>query len=139
MRVVGWRQSPISATPLDPSAAQAGNDMNSWSPVTAGDLPAPAPQSGQTLFATTLTLPRRVAAEGGTLRLAGVTGRATVHLDGKAVARKTGAATAAMTAAIAPGAATRRLAILIEAEQGMRAGLPGLVFVETGDGSPPPR
>ena len=73
---------------------------------------------------------QRVAANGGTLRFAAVTGRGTLWIDGKQVAQKADAATGSWEVPINAGKAPREIALILEAAPGERTGLPGVVGVE---------
>jgi beta-galactosidase len=122
-----WRQSPLSASRPEIAAPADANDMNSWASVTAGANPGLAEANGFFLVSTRLRPSKALAARGGFLDFDGVNGRAVVWVDNKLAARKTTPGVEPFRAPLAPGSGERVIVLLIEAVQGQRSGLPGVV------------
>lgn len=129
LRITGWRQSPATTIRPDPRQGLADNDMNSWTPVTAGTPPAPAASAGYSLLSASVRLPARYAKRGGVVRLEGVTGRAELWLDNARVAEKADAGTGPIEARYPPGARTLQITLLVQQAAGQAAGLAGLAFL----------
>jgi len=128
--VQGWRMSPVSTTAPDPNQELADSDQNSWTTVRDGDL-----QSFVGGNFAVLRSPFRPSwtalANGGTIRFAGITGRAEVWIDGKSAGRKDDFATAPFAVPFPPGKARERtLSVLVETRPNEPAGLSGPVTVE---------
>ncbi|WP_395397348.1 beta-galactosidase GalA [Novosphingobium sp. BL-8A] len=132
MPIADWRRSALFPQKPDPALAPVDGDNNSWDFVRSG-VAAPVGGGGWRSYRTRFTPWKKIAAQGGTLHFAQITGAAEVWLDGKLVARKTDAAAAPLTAAIPPEAGTngapRTLAVLVEAKDGAPSGLTGRVYV----------
>jgi beta-galactosidase len=123
----GWRSSPLSPTPVDPSLRPAGTDMNSWGWVTPGTRAKAAEQTGYMLYATDVRAFARVRKHGGRLELLEVTGPCQVYIDGRKVAEKTTGAPGPLRVAFPAGEAVSRLSVLCPLTAGQPHGLSGVV------------
>lgn len=122
--ILGWRRSPSFATAPDPALAPPPSDNNSWDFTRSGGAVTDAKASFR-LYRAPLPVRRRVVAEGGTLSFARIDGRATIFIDGRQVATKTGFAAGPLVAAVPAGA--KIVAVLVEAQPNTRSGLTGPV------------
>jgi beta-galactosidase len=130
MRLKTWGASPVLANKPGPEPRTADGTLIAWQSVLAGVLPPEASGDGFILFTHTLKPGRKLAANGGTLRFASVTGRGSLWIDGKQVAEKATPATGILEAAIAPGSKPHEIAVILEAKEGDRIGFPGVIIVE---------
>ncbi|MGV7207668.1 beta-galactosidase GalA [Oxalobacteraceae bacterium A2-2] len=125
----GWRISPASKERPDPNRQLAANDMNTWEP---GQPPMVdgATVGGYRVYRTEFT-PRGPAAEGkGRIRFEKVAGKAEAWLDGVLIGKKDKYEVRDWRIDLPAGAAKRQLNVLVEAEPGKEAGIPGPVLVE---------
>jgi beta-galactosidase len=118
-----WRRTPFVAEAPDPREVYPTQQWRRLSYVRTGRLEEAPPQRAFTLIQGRFMPRRDVAVGGGTLRLAGVIGRAELWLDGVRVAVKTDPAEAPMTARVPAGGQERVVTILLEAGAGEAAGL----------------
>lgn len=126
-----WRRSPAMAARPSPDLVPGEGDNNSWAFVRPG-VAARADDSARWRIYRTAVWPwRRVAAEGGTLRFAGIAGRAELWVDGRRLADKADTATGALVATLPPDEGARRIALLVEAAPGVPSGIVGLVTLGT--------
>nr|WP_086489879.1 beta-galactosidase GalA [Novosphingobium panipatense] len=128
MPIADWRRSALFPQRPDPALGPVDGDNNSWDFVRSG-IAAPAGNAGWRSYRTRFTPWKKVAAAGGALHFAEITGAAEVWLDGKLAARKTDAAVGALTATIPPGSGVRTLVVLVQAAEGKPSGLTGRVYV----------
>ncbi|KQU49597.1 beta-galactosidase [Sphingomonas sp. Leaf339] len=126
MTIREWRRSSLYSTRPSPELAPADGDNNSWGFV-RGNSPTPADKGGWRVYRTVVTPWRRIAADGGMIRLAAVSGQAELWVDGKQVATKTSATTGPIEAAFPAGAGPRRIVLLVNAAAGAASGIVGPV------------
>lgn len=127
MTIRDWRRSPVFAAKPDPAVAPADGDNNSWAFVRSGN-PTPArAEGGWQVYRAGVTPWRRIAAEGGTIALAVVAGRAELWIDGVQVARKDTPAPGPLTGRMPAGKGVRQVVLLVEAMPGATSGIVGKV------------
>lgn len=120
-----WRRSAAFAARPAIDLAPADGDNNSWA-FQRGSLAVPADPAGRwRLYRGAVTPWRRMAAEGGMLRFAEVTGRAELWVDGRKVAVKDAPAPAPFEGALPAGPGERRVVLLVEAAPGAPSGITG--------------
>lgn len=124
-----WKLSPASKVKPDPNAVIAGNDMNSWQSVSAGQLRT-FPEGNFAIFRTNFTPYLAQQNNGGKIIFKGLTGKAEVWLDKKLLATKTTEASSDFVVQIPAGTGKRELSVLVETTTGKQAGLGGLVTIE---------
>lgn len=123
-----WRVSPVTLSRPDPNQETANYDMNSWAPTKPGQTQN---INGQfVIFRTTFTPYAEQQQDGAVLLLKNVTGKAEVYVDKKLIATKTSSARGDISIKIPPAQGERTISVLIEAEQGQRVGLGGVVTVQ---------
>jgi beta-galactosidase len=129
--VEAWRQSPVS--PERPTGFEevAGNDMNSWRLVTAGESPEPVAGPGFVMLIAHVSLSAVMQASGARLAFAGVVGRCDVLVDGRVVASKPQAGLGSIVVTTPPGKAAIQVALIFQVQAGEVVGLPQPVTVET--------
>lgn len=123
-----WRVSPFSVTRPDPNVELASYDQNTWQPFRGSQLQTFAEGN----FATYRISFKPYAAQrknGGLLILKALTGKAEIWLDKKLVATKTTVEPADIIVPFPPSSNEQKLNVLIETEQGKKAGLGGSVTV----------
>ncbi|MEP9400279.1 beta-galactosidase GalA [Sphingomonas sp. VNH70] len=123
--ITGWRRSPPLPQEPAPTLAPGSDDNNSWAFSRSGVATSPEPAHNFRLYRAAIPVRRKVAAEGGTIAFARITGRARVYVDDRLVATKGDALVGPVTAPIPPGAKT--VAVLVEAGANERSGITGLV------------
>jgi beta-galactosidase len=127
--VGGWRRSPAFPDRPSPDLAPADADNNSWAFIAPGSATPPDTQAAWRLYRAHLQPKARTARRGGTIRFAGVAGRAELWIDGRQVASKPDPAAAPIAADIAPGEDPHAIAVLVWSEPGQPSGLVGSVTV----------
>jgi beta-galactosidase len=128
MLLAQWRRSALLPARPQQALAPAAGDTNTWEFVQAG-TPAPAGEAGWRAYYIRFQPWRRIAAQGGTVQFAEVSGRAEVWIDGKPAARKADPAAGRLSVRLDARAGMRDLTIVVEAEAGKEAGLTGPVAV----------
>nr|WP_277969103.1 beta-galactosidase GalA [Sphingomonas echinoides] len=118
-----FRRTPFAVQAPDPREVYPVPQWRGLSYVRPGRLEE-APTEHATALLQGRFVPRRdVAARGGTLRLAGVIGRAELWVDRVRVATKTSRAEAPMTAKLPAGDQERVITLVLEADVGEATGL----------------
>ena len=130
--VAGWRQSPVIKDRPTALPDLADNDMNSWSPVIAGEAPAVVTEAGFIMLMTRVPLTAAMTKSGGLLKFAQISGKGDIIVDGVVAARKADAAPAPMEVKIAPGRSEIVVGTILAAPAGSAVGLSGPVFLEAG-------
>ncbi|WP_221284719.1 beta galactosidase jelly roll domain-containing protein [Mucilaginibacter sp. SP1R1] len=125
-----WRASAISKVRPDPNQKIDDNDMNSWFPVTPGQL-QDMTGGRYIIYRTTFKPYDSQQKNGGRLIFQKVTGKAELWIDGKMIGARNNAVTADWTVNLPAGSRDRVISVLIEAESGSKAGLGGVVSIET--------
>jgi beta-galactosidase len=124
-----WRVSPWSATPLDPMAGLAGNDMNSWSPYRSGSL-LPAPdREVYVMCAITIEPYAGIQKAGGKLVFDKVAGAVEVFSNGRRLGGRTEATPAPLALDLPPAAGKQKIAVLFRVQPGQPYGLEGAVRI----------
>ncbi|MFP5391954.1 MAG: DUF4982 domain-containing protein, partial [Gammaproteobacteria bacterium] len=128
-----WRVSPPSSTRPDPSQAIADFDMNTWEygepPLLRGG--GSAAGEGNFRVHRAKFTPRTTLANGnGLLHFSALDGRAEIWLDGKLIAKKDTFESGELWAPLPAGTGERVLSVLVEGQNGQRAGVAGRVTVE---------
>lgn len=123
-----WRRSPRFDTRPAADLAPAASDNNGWAFVRAG-TPTPAEPAGWRLYRTVLTPRRAVAARGGELSFAQVSGMASLFVDGQLVAEKRDPKPGPLTATLPAGEGQRTIALVVAGLGNIESGLIGRVTV----------
>jgi len=124
-----WRRSPPLAERPASTLAPADGDNNSWAFLRAG-TPTPPEAGGRfRIYAANLTPRRRVAAEGGVIRFAAISGRAELWIDGARIGAKDSMASGPLQAVLPSGEGPRRVVLIVEADAAAPSGLLGRVIV----------
>lgn len=124
-----WRLSPYTYTKPDVNQDILDNDMNSWTSVKP-NLLQDFSNGRFVMYRNTFKPYAATQNKGGQLILKSVTGKAEVWIDKKLVATKTAMAAEDIVVELPPVKGERKMSILIEAEQGSKAGLGGLVLIK---------
>lgn len=119
--ILGWRRSPALAQRPEPSLAPTDGDNNSWAFVRSGVTTGAEPTRNWRVYRTAVKPWRAVAQEGGVLEFDGLSGAASLWIDGQATPLIDG------VAAFGPGAGERRITLIIEAAPGEASGVTGPV------------
>ncbi len=124
-----WRLSPYTNTKPNVNEDISDNDMNSWTSFKP-NLLQDFSNGRFVMYRNTFKPYAAIQNKGGQLFLKAVTGKAEVWLDKKLVAAKTTIAAEDIVIDLAPVKGERKMSIVIEAEQGSKAGLGGLVLIK---------
>jgi beta-galactosidase len=124
-----WRLSPYTNTKPDVNQDISDNDMNSWTSVKP-NLLQDFTNGRFVVYRNSFKPYAALQNKGGQLILKSVTGKAEVWLDKKLVATKTTTESADIVIDLIAVKGERKMSILIEAEQGSKAGLGGLVLIK---------
>lgn len=122
IQLTDWRMSPFSDTKPNPTQEIADNDMNSWSPVKAGQLMNM--DRNFVLLRTTFSVTGTAKAQ---LLLKQVSGKAEVWLNNQLVFTKTGSEPGDITFPVPRSTKSYKLVVLLGAEKSRLAGLGGVV------------
>ncbi|MDP4185904.1 MAG: hypothetical protein Q8862_12190, partial [Bacteroidota bacterium] len=112
----------------NPNQEIAANDQNSWAPLKPGQLQVYT-DGNFAVYRTTFQPYEKHQKEGAKIILKDITGKAEVWIDKKQVAVKSTPEKGDMTVTIPPAEGDRELNVLIETQQGQKAGLGGVVNV----------
>jgi beta-galactosidase len=118
-----WRRTPFTASPPDGARAYPASELARLSYVRVGRLEEAQPERAWTLIQSHCTPRTPMALHGADLVFSGITGRAQLWVDGRMVARKDSIEHGTLHADLAPGAQTRVISLLLEAQPGQSAGL----------------
>jgi len=131
-RIGRWKASPGFPEKPDPMMKADANDMNSWATVTPG---TPIARTGGpwSVFSASFEPFANMHGGGGVLAFRGISGKASVWIDGKLAASKSPFETAPLIAPFPPGKGTRAVRILFESENGEPVGFTGPVAVRPPD------
>ncbi len=127
-RIARWKASPGFAEKPDPMMKVDANDMNSWATVTPG---TPIARTGGpwSVFSANFEPFANMHGGGGVLAFRGISGKASVWINGKLAATKSQFETAPLVAPFPPAKGTRAVRILFESESGEPVGFTGPVSV----------
>ncbi|MDF0486520.1 beta-galactosidase GalA [Sphingomonas sp. H39-1-10] len=118
-----WRRTPFAAQAPDAREIYPAQQWRGLGYVRTGRLEEAPAAHGFTLIQGRFVPRRAVAAHGGTLRLAGVIGRAELWVDGVRLATKADRAEAPIVVPLPAGDQERVVTLLLEADAGEAAGL----------------
>ncbi len=121
--VTEWRRTALLKDAPDGRTIYPDKAWRALSYVRTGRLEEPAASHGYFLIQGHFEARRDVASRGGTLHLAGVTGRGEIWVDGVRVATKSNAAPAPISVPIPAEAGQRVVTIILKADAGEAVGL----------------
>ncbi|MHC0441068.1 beta-galactosidase GalA [Flavobacterium sp. 3-210] len=124
-----WLLSPSSVVKPDPNKAIDNNDMNSWQPVSTGQLRV-LHDGNFAIFRTNFTPYLTQQKNGGKIILKNLSGKAEIWLDKTLLAVKNNEISNDFEVQIPAGIGKRELSVLVETKDGKPAGLGGLVTIE---------
>ncbi|MFC3197722.1 beta-galactosidase GalA [Parapedobacter deserti] len=122
-----WQVSPFSVVKPNPNQNVALNDMNTWTSIKTGVL-RQHESSGYFIYRTNFEPYQSQKAEGGVLSIKRLTGKAEVWVNGQLLANKESHTTEDLAIPF-PASENVNLNILIEAPEGKKVGLGGVVTV----------
>jgi beta-galactosidase len=125
--LIAWRMSPTSATKPNPLVSISDNDMNTWINVKSNETNY-FPNDVFALYNTELKLKNNT--EKWKLQFKKLTGKVEIWIDNKLAYKKESFGAENIELPISPNSNNLKITLLVEAEQGKRAGLGGTVTLE---------
>jgi beta-galactosidase len=121
-----WVQNQITESKPNPKFEIADNDMNTWSPITPGEL-TKFDNANYSMYTTSFTLNGIEGSKKGTINFKKLTGKAEIWVNNILIGTKTEYTAADYSVSFSSTNGKHKLTVLIESEKNKQGGLGGTI------------